>query len=760
MARAFDSDVLVDSAGNAIANAVGLLFTDAAATVAVSDAYTAASGGSPVTQVTTGSDGKYSVFFGTPKTYYVQWTDNDNTAYPVGAPTLLKSWTPFVARHVALQDPADDITDEATLAASLAAHLADTVDAHDASAISVTPATGATPTDLQTFVTRVGQTQIDVRNHGLLGDNSTDNATAIAAMITAQGAAHYHFPPGSYRTSDPLTLTRLRGTRLSGQSRYASKLIGVSLGSDALIAVQSCRDTRIEHLYLDGGGTTGAIIDSTRLDGSSLSGRNLRVYDCKVGGDSTGSAAYGIRIGTGTDINQDIMVLDDIEFAHLTTAIYATYDSGTLGKNSYLHMFSNLAFSNCDVGIDAIGYSLDGAEFEGTDLLFRCRSNVEKTLISNVSHGDNGFTTKLLDVPADAGDGGSVFFNNVQAGGSPSTVVNAVNIDAAVDNWLVEFTNFFYLNGGAGANTVFKAPSSGNRLVFNSGRVLNITIDTAGTIVWTNINSTLLPYAGVVITGGARVERFSNDNKYGPALSMNFGKENTVASAAGTITLPPGALITVTGTSAITSITATDADIGRVVKLRFTSTASLTNGSNLKLQSSFTGVANAVINLYCDGTNWYETGRAGSQAFGSTAINGTLSVNAGSTEKVDTFVSAHAGFVSLNGASATDLTVRSQTGKLNLGNSSGTLTWDNVGPKLTFPAADIKFDTTTGTKLGTAASEKLAHYGATPIVQPTTAGSAATLVGGGGTALTDSDTFDGYTLKQVVKALRNLGLLA
>ena len=46
------------------------------------------------------------------------------------------------------------------------------------------------------------------------------------------------------------------------------------------------------------------------------------------------------------------------------------------------------------------------------------------------------------------------------------------------------------------------------------------------------------------------------------------------------------------------------------------------------------------------------------------------------------------------------------------------------------------------------------------LYQETTAVGAATLVGGGGTALTDTDTFDGYTLKQVVKSLRNQGLLA
>lgn len=68
--------------------------------------------------------------------------------------------------------------------------------------------------------------------------------------------------------------------------------------------------------------------------------------------------------------------------------------------------------------------------------------------------------------------------------------------------------------------------------------------------------------------------------------------------------------------------------------------------------------------------------------------------------------------------------------------------------------------TGTGTKIGTATTQKLAFWNAAPIVQPTTAVAAATRAGGGGTTVTDTDTFDGYTIAQVVKALRNTGLLA
>lgn len=75
-------------------------------------------------------------------------------------------------------------------------------------------------------------------------------------------------------------------------------------------------------------------------------------------------------------------------------------------------------------------------------------------------------------------------------------------------------------------------------------------------------------------------------------------------------------------------------------------------------------------------------------------------------------------------------------------------------------AKNIVVNTTTGTKIGTGTSQKLGFWNATPIVQPTTGVGAATLTGGGGATVTDTDTFDGYTLKQVVKALRNTGLLA
>lgn len=79
---------------------------------------------------------------------------------------------------------------------------------------------------------------------------------------------------------------------------------------------------------------------------------------------------------------------------------------------------------------------------------------------------------------------------------------------------------------------------------------------------------------------------------------------------------------------------------------------------------------------------------------------------------------------------------------------------------LTFGAGrDIYFDTGTGTKIGAATNQKFAFWNKTPITQPTTAIAAATFTANTSGIANDTATFDGYTIGQIVKALRNVGLL-
>lgn len=70
------------------------------------------------------------------------------------------------------------------------------------------------------------------------------------------------------------------------------------------------------------------------------------------------------------------------------------------------------------------------------------------------------------------------------------------------------------------------------------------------------------------------------------------------------------------------------------------------------------------------------------------------------------------------------------------------------------------FGSDASVKLVPNATKKFSLWNATPIIQPNTGVASASIVGGAGTNITDTDTFDGYTIAQVVKALRNIGILA
>jgi hypothetical protein len=81
-------------------------------------------------------------------------------------------------------------------------------------------------------------------------------------------------------------------------------------------------------------------------------------------------------------------------------------------------------------------------------------------------------------------------------------------------------------------------------------------------------------------------------------------------------------------------------------------------------------------------------------------------------------------------------------------------------------AHNIVTDGTTGTKIGTATTQKLGFFNATPIVQPATTGTTTGFTAATGTAVLAGSTFTGntgasaYTIGDVVNALKLLGILA
>ena len=106
-------------------------------------------------------------------------------------------------------------------------------------------------------------------------------------------------------------------------------------------------------------------------------------------------------------------------------------------------------------------------------------------------------------------------------------------------------------------------------------------------------------------------------------------------------------------------------------------------------------------------------------------------------------------------------------------NSYLKFTTTNSGEKIVFGKdLDVSGDhdfiigTSTGTKIGTATSQKIGFFNATPVVQQSGTGETSGFTAGTGTTTRADSTFTGtvgstaYTISDIVKALKNLGLLA
>jgi hypothetical protein len=90
---------------------------------------------------------------------------------------------------------------------------------------------------------------------------------------------------------------------------------------------------------------------------------------------------------------------------------------------------------------------------------------------------------------------------------------------------------------------------------------------------------------------------------------------------------------------------------------------------------------------------------------------------------------------------------------------------NNTGDNTWGDGQDIVLGTTTGTSIGTGATQKLGFYGTTPVVQYATEGTVTGFTAGSGTAAKDDSTYTGdfgtraYTVGDIVKCLKTCGLM-
>jgi hypothetical protein len=85
---------VADSAGNVIQNALVYVY-ETGTTTAVADMYAAASGGSPITTLTSNAQGEVTAWFTTPRFVDLLVTDNTDAAYYPSASAVPLNWTNF-----------------------------------------------------------------------------------------------------------------------------------------------------------------------------------------------------------------------------------------------------------------------------------------------------------------------------------------------------------------------------------------------------------------------------------------------------------------------------------------------------------------------------------------------------------------------------------------------------------------------------------------------------------------------------------------
>lgn len=488
-------------------------------------------------------------------------------------------------------------------------------------AASVTPVNYAYP--VQGPFVHLWRYMSNAQITSILGNGLTDTTSGFnsaMAVLTAMNGGTLIIPSGNYSNGSIVTLSNFckiigMGTRrgagtppstgkgVSINATFAGPLFQVTNG--ALTPV----DVLIEGINFNGNkGTYGA---GDGIDIVLSAGVTIR--DCVVANFGTnnislsGAGAYGLaceHVYSAQAGNANFFIdgsdsrLSDCQSDGAAYSVYATANA------------QNLAIVGGDhyEGATNTGLRLLASRIRVTNTLVRITVNGATGIylgnseigISNCEVFGSGSTTGniALDIAAGAtayrvvgcrlaaasastdtvrlADGGILANNIIEAGGATSTALELINPPNSLG--VIE-GNFI-----SGTSNSILHTSGNGKWKIGTNRLENAASP-----------GTFLP---MTVTAGFPL--------YGDYYD---GNPPSIASAAALpITVTGATTFSVTGTTNITSISATGFT-GKTIVLIFTGILTVTNGSNLKLTGNFTTAAGSALILASDGTNWYEVGR-------------------------------------------------------------------------------------------------------------------------------------------------------
>lgn len=437
-------------------------------------------------------------------------------------------------------------------------------------------------------VTNEAPLNVQWPEYGAVGDGltTTDGDAVQSAVTTACAATNggeVYIPPGLYITNSGVAIPATGKIYLHSGGWRNSTLKRTS-GTTTVLSVTGDNNlarVKISGLALDGGGTTsGYVFDA------------LRCND---------------------------MILEDLEFR-------SSLGTGVRFRKVFNSHFRGLSTHACGNGTASPAMLMDAVDEAqgGCDTVF---------FIGCQWEGNSGTDLKLTGAQTvngqanNAPQSGIHFVGGKMEGGTGA--IPYLDIDYGQG---LQFAGGFRVVRGASRTGVMiqQAGDTSMGTVANmfTGCLVDATQGVAqahyvymnrGSMVWAGGTILGSPSTAFFHVGsGPAAGRFKFDPDSG--LVTNVGRDKlllddrpvpSVVSAA-TVTLPAhDGTVSVTGTADVTSITATFPN-DRVI-LIFPGTAAtngIVNGSNLKIGSNFAYTPNDILELVCDGTNWYQRNRS------------------------------------------------------------------------------------------------------------------------------------------------------
>jgi hypothetical protein len=278
---------------------------------------------------------------------------------------------------------------------------------------------------------------------------------------------------------------------------------------------------------------------------------------------------------------------------------------------NFMH-FNGCIFDAVYYGVEVTDkFGLGGATFSGCSFLARVIADA--TVIDCIGFYSNNSSNINY-----------VNFSGCQFIGTAGDHVKIVNDPATTAFSFYQFSGcLFYsanVNNQAGSfYNIYASDKNGNVQItgsqfhnVNPANVTNIAAPTLNSLIVTDsdiFDATSIPFNITAVSSRLKIKDNNVRSFVAGTWPSTVSTLNIIASAAALALGESDCdLYTITGTTGITSITASWP--GRVVRLKFNSSVTVTDGGNLRLAGNFVATATQSITLVCDGTNWFELGRS------------------------------------------------------------------------------------------------------------------------------------------------------